>query len=538
MPIKFYRERKITSSISATIVLLAGSAAHAGDTEASRYGGSFTVGIPVFTICYDGSQTPFVPYVHHSVVDNLLEQDKKTGQILPWLAESYEIQNEGTRYVLHLKKGVTFSNRQPFNAAVIKTNFDNHVELGKLGKSPQASAYLAGYLGTDIVDDYTAAINFKIPKAGFLQALTEKPLGIIAPQTIADKTPEERCAEGVIGSGPYVISSIVEDQEVVLKSRQDYAWNSPNQEHSGRPYVDELVFKLIPESGVRVGSLLSNQIDAITSVPALDIDRLEASGSKLTTASFGGSVYSFFFNYTKPITADAAVRKAILTGIDRQEIIDTAYTKYDHPASGVLSTRVPQYTDQSSKLAYNPEASRKALDAAGWVAGPDGIREKDGTRLAVKFKYSDEADKAPLELVQQQLRKVGIDFQVSQVTRAELTLWEAPNKDWDIIAAPLTRPDADILLSRYHPGYSWWLGGQNLDPYPQVTSLLDQQTKELDPSKRKQLAIEIQDLIVDNAYAVPVREVASIWALAPNAHGLWLGLPGFPNFSDVWVDKD
>ncbi|WP_028927245.1 ABC transporter substrate-binding protein [Pseudonocardia acaciae] len=531
----------LAASVAAALLVAAGCAGGGpgnggAGTGQPRQGGTFTVGIPQFTICYDASQTPFVPYVHNAVVDTLLEQDPKTKQILPWLAERHEIENNGARYVLHLKKGVTFSNGEPFDAAAVKASFEDAVALGKLGKSPQASAYLTGYAGSDVLDPHTIAINFRTPKAGFEQALTERALGIIAPATIKTRTPEQRCAEGVVGTGPYVIDKIVPDQEVTLRARADYAWQSPNQRHPGRPYVDKLVFRRVPESAVRVGSVLSGQLDAITSIPALDLDQLTSAGNEILWTSAAGSVYSFFFNYTKPVTADPSVRAAFLHGINRQELVDTAYTSYDRPATGVLSPGVPQYLDQSAKLRYDPDASRRILDVAGWVPGPDGIRVKDDRRLSVRFKYSDEEDKTPAELFQQQLRKIGIEFLVEQVTRAQLTEWEAPNTGWDIIAAPLTRPDADILLSRYHPEFSWWLGGQNLDPYPEVTALLEQEAAQLDPARRAQLAATAQELIVDNAYAVPVRQVTTIWALARRAHGLWLTLPYPPSFTDVWVD--
>lgn len=490
------------------VALLSTSALAAQDRPK---GGTFRVGLPIFTICYDASQTPFVPFVHHAVVDNLLEQSRTSGEILPWLAKSWKIEDAGATYVLTLRDDVTFSNGERFDANTVKTNFDNHIPMGKLGKSPQASAYLSGYLSTDIIDDITVAIKFDRPKAGFLQALTEKPLGIIAPETINSKTPEQRCAEGVTGSGAFVIDSIIPDQEAVLVTRKDYNWNSPNQEGKGRANVDRLVFKLVPESAVRVGSLLSGQLEAIQTVPALDIDRVEKSGAEIVSARSAGSVYSFFFNYNKPITADPAVRQALQTGIDCAELIEVAYTKFDKPATGVLSTTVSQYIDLSEKLSYDPDRSKTVLEQAGWIAGADGIREKDGKRLTLQFKYTEEADKVPLELLQQPLRLIGIDFKIAQVTRAELTEWEAPNKNWDIIAANLTRPDADILLSRFHPKFSWWLGGQELDPYPEITALLEKQTIEVDAAKRSKLAAEIQTLLVDGAYTVPVREVSYTW---------------------------
>lgn len=521
----------LLAGLSATALPIATQAAEPAN------GGTLRVGFPAFTICYDHSQTPFLPFVHQAIVDNLLEQDIKTGQIVPWLATDYKIEEGGKRFVLTLRSDVTFSNGEPLDAEAVKLNFDNHIAQGALGKSPQASAYLAGYVGTDVIDAHTVAVNFDAPKASFIQALTEKPLGIIAPETIKTKTPEERCAEGVIGSGPFIIDKIVEGQEIDLKARADYAWASPNRAHPGRAYVDNVVFKLLPESGVRVGSLLSNQVDVIYTVPALDIDRVERAGDSILAAPFAGSVYTLFFNYTKPITADPAVRQAFQAAINRQEVVEVAYTKFDHPATSVLSTRVPQYTDFSADLSYDPEKARDILEKGGWTLGSDGIREKDGTKLVIQFRYVDEADKTPLELIQQQLRQVGIDFEIAQITRPELTLWEAPNTNWDVISAQLVRPDADILLSRYHPKYSWWLSGQNLDPYPEVTHLLEQQAVEIVPEKRQALVTEIQQKLIENAYAVPLREVTSVWGVTKGTHGLWLNIAGYPNWADTWLDQ-
>lgn len=536
------RRHRVAAVVLAALTLsgcAAGGSAGAEPTASAepQTGGDFTVGVAAFTTCFDAAQTPYVPYVQQAVVDNLLEQNKETGAIEPWLAESYEIEDNGARYVFHLKEGVTFSNGEPFNAEAVKLTFENALELGTIGKSSQASAYLLGYTGSDITDDYTIAVNFDAPKAGFEQALAEKPLGIIAPETITTKTPEERCAEGVIGSGPFVISEIVEGQKVVLDARTDYAWESPNQDHAGRPYVDTLTFQLVPEDSVRVGSVLSGQLDAINNVPALDIDRITAAGSEILARASGGVVPSFYFNYTKAIPSDEAVRKAIQTGIDRQEIIDTAYSSYDHAPTSVVSEGVPQYIDLSDELAYDPKASRKVLDDAGWTEGADGIRAKDGVRLSLALKYASAADQVPLELIQQQLKEIGIEFLITQVTQAEATESQQ-GLDWDIQYGNLTRPDADVLLSNYHPNYSWWLRRQGVDPYPEVTKLLEEQTVEIDPAKRAELVAQVQELLVENAYAVPIRESSQIWALSTSAHGLWLTTPWWANFSDVWVDQE
>jgi peptide/nickel transport system substrate-binding protein len=530
-----HRLRVATVFAAATLALTGcGSSNGSGGDEnlTPQSGGEITVGI--LPPCgFDKAQTSGCNFANVEIVDNLTEQLPDTGEIVPWLAESWDVGADGKSYTFHLKDGVTFSNGEKLDAEAVKLNFDNVVQLGKEGRAFQSSAYLQGYRESVVVDPLTLRVEFDTPKAGFLQALSEKPLGIIAPETITTKTPEERLANGVIGSGPFVIDEVVQDQKFVVIKRADYAWSSPKNAHQGPAYLDKVTFQILPEDLVRTGALLSGQIQVSTTIPSNDVDSIRGQGFDIVSRSSAGVVYTYYPNVKDPILADEAVRQAFQLGVDRQEIHDTVFNEFQTVPTSVLSTTHPNYTDLSDRLALNQDRARTILDDAGWKEGPDGIREKDGQRLTVAIQFSANGDKPVHELVQQELRAVGIDFQLQQITAAEVTANRASGQ-WQLQYGNLTRPDADVLVSAFDPTYSNYFKS-SYDT--ELEGLLDQQASELDDTARGELADRIQDIIVDRGYAFPITEGSQTQAAPTTVHGLSFQAPWWPAFVDTWIEQ-
>ncbi|MGC0366811.1 peptide/nickel transport system substrate-binding protein [Rhodococcus sp. 27YEA15] len=529
------RGLSILAVFAATAV--AASCSSASDSGGSssaepRSGGHITVGI-IAPCGLDKAQTSGCNFTNVEVVDNLTEQLPDTGEVVPWLAESWEVSPDGKSYVFHLKDGVTFSNGEKFDADAVKLNFDNVVELGKQGRAFQSSAYLQGYQGSTVVDPRTIKVTFENPKAGFLQALSEKPLGIIAPETINTKTPEERLAQGVIGSGPFVISNVVQDQKIEVERRDDYQWSSPKNAHKGAAYLDGITFQILPENGVRTGALLSDQIQVATTVPSNDSENIKAQGFDIVSRSSAGVVYTYYANVKDPVLGDEAVRKAIQVGIDRNEIHDTVFDEYQKVPTSILSTTHPNFTDLSAGLAYNPDKAKQILDSAGWIPGGDGIREKDGQKLSVGIQFSASSDKPLHELAQQELKKIGVDLRIDQVSAGELTTNRNAG-NWQLLYGNLTRPDPDVLVSSFAPGYSQFF---TKDYDPQLQDLLAAQSRELDPDKRNQQTAEIQRIIVEKGYAFPATEGSQTQAAGPKVHGLSFQAPWWPSYVDAWIES-
>lgn len=497
-------------------------------------GGNLRFVQDVFPTCIDVAQSAYAPYAAQHVVDNLLDQDPETGEIVPWLATSYEIENGGTRYVLHLQDGVTFSDGTALDAIAVKDNFDTIVRLGTQGVGTQAAGYLVHYAHSEVVDPLTIAVDFTEPRAGFLQALAEKPLGIIAPASLAE-TPENRCANGVIGSGAFTISQIVKGDKIVLSRRPDYDWASSAALHSGPAYLDTITISTAVEESVRTGALLGGQGDVIWKVPPADLPRVESANFTVLAAPSGGIAATLYPNLSSPVVSDLTVRQAISAGIDRQELIDTLYTSYDHAATSIFSTTVPGYTDLSDQLQADPDKAKRLLEEDGWIAGSDGIRVKNGNRLSVNLTSSTaQGFASDFELLQQQLKQIGVELTISLLSSAEYT--ERVNSgNYDFVYYNLTRPDPDVLLSSFSSAFN-----ARFKNFPQadLDRALDAVATESDTALRAQRAVEVQQLIVEKAYGIPVKENITTVAFGGKVHDVRLSRPWWPLMYDAWIDAN
>lgn len=523
------------SAIALALASLLSSSATAAEATATtaattpRAGGSLILAQSSFPPCLDLAQSARAQNASRQALDTLLDQDKRTGEIVPWLATKWAYQDEGKTLVLHLRSGVTFSNGEPLDARAVKANFDALAQYAKDGRAPQASGYLAGYVGADVQDPLTVALRFDHPKAGFLQALTEKTLAPLAPATLA-RTPEERCQGALIGTGPFVIDQVVKNDKIVLKRRADYQWASPNAEHQGPAWLDQITFQTVSEGSVRVGSLISGQVGAIEEIPTEDVQRVKAGGASVVARSAGGIGITLYPNLGSAILAHPEVRQALVIGVNRPEIIEALYTEYDKAATSVVSTTVPGYVDLSAKLAYQPDAARALLDKAGWKPGKDGVRSRDGQRLQVGVTWSFPGYTPTLELIKEQLAQIGVDLRLNLRSDAEIG-GVIRSGNYDLRLSDLTRPDPDVMLAMFSSKFGRGLGA----PEPELDALLDQQSVSVDPARRTALVAQIQNRIIDQGYAIPLKESNTVFAVASNVRGLWLSTPRWPVLHDTWL---
>lgn len=505
----------------------AGDASTGADAEPVA-GGDLRFAITVDSRCIDPQQVGNndAIAVARQTVASLTAQDPDTGEIVPWLAESWEVSDDASSYTFHLREGATYADGTPIDAESVKTNFDAIVALG--ATASLGSQYLVGYEGTTVADPQTLTVDFAQPSAQFLQATSTFSLGLLSPAS-ADLTPEERCAGDYVGSGPFQVDSYTQDQEIVLSRVDGYDWSSEADEHTGEAYLDTVTFQVIPESSVRAGSLASGQIDATAAIAAVDQPQFDGNGFWLQQRANPGVAYQLFPKESSPLASDETVRVAISKGIDRQQIVDTVLTERDQAATGVLSHSTPLAADLGDLLAYDPDGAEELLDDAGWVVGDDGIREKDGQRLSTTVTFWQ--DPAPLELVQQQLRQIGVDLQLQHVEIAESTAIKESG-DFDFDYYNLTRSDPDVLRLIFSAN------ARNINDRPaeEVDNLLDRSAAATDPDERGQLIEEASRLLVEHGHAIPVYELSTTIAAADRVHGLAFEGSSRLDFYGAWVD--
>jgi peptide/nickel transport system substrate-binding protein len=505
-----------------------GAATDAAASAEPVAGGDLRFAITVDSRCIDPQQVGNndAIAVARQTVASLTAQDPESGEIVPWLAESWEVGDDASSYTFHLRDDATYADGTPVDAASVKTNFDAIVALG--ATASLGSQYLVGYEGTTVVDPLTVTVDFAAPSAQFLQASSTFSLGLLSPASAA-LTPEERCAGDYVGSGPFAVESYTPDQEVVLTKVPGYAWGSAADDHTGEAYLDTVTFQVIPESSVRAGSLQSGQIDATAAIAAVDQPQFDGNGFWLQQRANPGVAYQLFPNESSALASDEAVRVAISKGIDRQQIVDTVLTERDQAATAVLSHSTPLYESLADDLAYDPDGAVEVLEDAGWELGDDGIREKDGRRLSTTVTFWQ--DPAPLELVQQQLRQIGVDLQLQHVEIAESTAIKADG-DFDFDYYNLTRSDPDVLRSVFSANAR----NVNKRTPSEVDDLLDRSAAATDAAERAELVTQASRLLIEQGHAIPVYELSTTIAAADRVHGLAFEGSSRIDFYDAWVD--
>ncbi|MCK9897894.1 ABC transporter substrate-binding protein [Frankia sp. AgB32] len=526
------RRSALSLAVTTTVLVSACSSdGGAGGASTPRVGGTLTFAVSSDAGCVDPQQESSGDTVLalRQTVDSLTDQDPTSGKIVPWLARAWEVSPDARTFTFHLRPGVTFSDGAPVDARAVKANFDAIPRLGEL--AIQAEGYLSGYAGTTVVDDLTARVAFTQPNVQFLQATSTSVLGLVAPSSAA-KSAQQRC-RGIVGSGPFVLHTYSQNQSIELTRRAGYAWGSSRWTKPGEAYLQRLVFRVVPESGVRTGSLRSGQVDAIGRIGRAEEAALTGTDVRLLTYTIPGVGYTLGFNNSRPLLTDAAVRRAIMTGVDRQQIVDTVFPKGTPPATSILAKSTPGYVDLSSDLRFDPAAAKAALDRDGWRAGSDGIRQKNGTRLRLSGVWFANAAiyRPAVELIQQQLRAIGVDLALRELQVAQFPQ-VLKSGDFDVLwGGNYNRADPDALRTLFS---SRLVNAYRLPP-GDLDQVLATQAGETNETRRTAEVGQAQRLIVRNAYVVPVVDQQTEIGVSAKVHDTRFGTAGDVQLHDAWV---
>jgi len=455
-------------------------------------------------------------YVTRQLVDSLLYQNPETGDLEPWLATSYKSNADATSFTFELRHGVTFSDGTPFTAANVKATFDDILAAGAL---TQTTSNFVGYKETKVIDDDTVEVDFSTPNAAFPNSTASVGLGIVGNATLAVPFADRADGKAIVGTGPFTLDSYTKNVATVLTARKNYAWAPQALGNTGRAHLDTVTFQIAPEAGVRTGSLTSNQVDVIGGVQPTDVQTLQDSGYPLISRGNPGISFGLSFNLARPIVSDIAVREAISAAIDPSVVRDTALNKLFAVATSTLAKNTPSWADESTHFSYDPKHAAAILDKAGWTKGADGIRTKGGTALTLQLAWITNfgPNQTSLELIQQQLKQVGIEVVLSGSTVPEFLAKQASG-DFDIVWGNLSRADGDVLRTQYSRATT----KLHIDD-PELETLLQGQLAAGNPAARDKILAEAQARIAAQYYQIPVHELTSILSTQSTVHGIRLG---------------
>jgi 4-phytase/acid phosphatase/peptide/nickel transport system substrate-binding protein len=305
-----------------------GAALLAGPAVAQKQGGSITVGlefdIPGFDPLKVGVFDTAVLTAAAAIFDTLTYLDDK-GEAQPKLAQSWAHSDDYKTWTFKLRPGVKFHDGTPFNAEAVKANFDRQKDPAN---KCRCAFYIAYIHDVQLPDELTVVYNLNDPVVNLPALLTIPSSNNAVQSPTAWKTKGDDYNRNPVGTGPYVLKSWASGDRMVLEKNPDY-WNK------GRPYLDRLVLKPLPDAQSRFASLQSGEADIVWD-DEYDPDNIQKAQKdpKLTVHTYVGSgAQVYAFNTKVAPFDDVRVRQALVMAIDRKKMSQAITNGLSRPAS-------------------------------------------------------------------------------------------------------------------------------------------------------------------------------------------------------------
>ena len=523
------------SSVTGASPTVAASAATAPAAGTPVTGGKLVVGVgsePTAGFDPGGLSGVDAHTIEMHMFDQLLAMDTSF-KIYPWLATSWKLADDQKSYVFTLRKDVKFHDGTPFNAAAVKFSFDRIPDPAI--KSSSAIAILGThYDGTDVVDDYTVMVKFKQPFAPFIGGVTTAFMGIVSPTAV--KKYGADFPNNPVGTGPFMFKEYVPKQQLTMVRNPDYKWGSELFKNKGPAYLDQIIWRFVPESGPRQALLDTGEAQIITGVPTQNVAKIKSnSAQQMLIAPRTGGPKWIDFNTAKPPLDQLEVRQALSYGFNRAELVKTLFQDVFPAGSAPLSPPTFGYDKTvEGQYPYDPAKATQLLEAAGWKVGSGGVREKGGQQFKLNCTIgTSEEDSAIAQLLQAQWKPLGVLVDISVIAGTALKAAQLQGQH-NIGFKIAVYQDPDILGIYLH---SRSIGGFNYTFYkdPEFDSLLDQGTTSLDPEKRKQIYAKAQHLIIDKALVLPIYYLNNVWAASAKLQGHFSDTAGYYWLYDAYL---
>lgn len=541
---KLFRRGRNVVFYSLTLLLLAacqpaGNETVEGEDATPKSGGELVYGLATAPDSLDPHTSGMAvsTRVNNSIYEKLVYQTSDN-KIEPWLATSWEVSDDQETFTFKLREDVTFHDGSKFNAEVVKYNFDRIVNPDS--KAASVYALIENYESSEVIDEYTVSIHFSKPSATFISNLSQSKLAIVSKEA-AEKYGLS-LATNPVGSGPFKFVSLDENNEIVLERFEDYNRKAPFATHEGKAYLDKLIYKIIPEEATRIGSVQSNQVNAVETIPPQDIQSIKASGNlKIFETETAGMPYGLFINPENEPWNELEARKALQEAIDVDAIVNTLYLGTYKRAWSVLTPTILGYNKElENTIEPNLSLANERLEGIGWVKNGEGIREKDGKELVLRLIDSNvnrEKRHDIATIIQQQLKEIGV--KVEFTTSADYYNITKNGKDYDVIGNSRVAGDPDVLRLFFHSEKLPENGGSNLARIAdnEIDKWLEEGELEADSDKRADLYKNVQNKLIEQAYFIPIYLFPYTVATSNEVEDLSFDSQGYPLFNDVFINK-
>src|SRR5215470_2996916 len=365
-------------------------------------GGTLRVALTGDLTFFNAHQGPAPGYITFWVWNNIFQSlltltPPPELKIVPDLAKSWDVLDNGKTYVFHLVEGVKFHDGTDFDAAAAKWNFDRILD-------PEVKSWVRPYYEeidkVEVVDKYTLRIRMKEPSGALLTALGGYFQGIPMISRKAFETYGKDWLRNLVGTGPYIFKEWVPGKHVILEK-------NPNYFKKGLPYIDTLEFRIMKDPLTASTALRAGEIDFIMRVSMQQVPLLEKSPSlKVVTGPEMAPTIGLLNMRVKPFD-DVRARRAVGGyGLNRAEIARVAFQGRAHPLVSVVPPGVPDAIDLNEMYPYKPDEAKRLLHELGFD-------RKNPLKLTILTNNVDVNFADVAALIKEQMAKIGVEAKIN-----------------------------------------------------------------------------------------------------------------------------
>lgn len=473
--------------------------------------------------------------VHFSIFDALF-RITEDGIIEPNLAsevptqENGGISEDGLQWRIQLRDDVRWHDGEPFTAEDVKFTLELIV-------NPDFRSWRT--TGHNLVRDIEVISPTEItwrmeePFAPYMSFLTET---FIVPAHIlgVDDNPNESAFNRApIGTGAFRWGQRTAGDNLTLVANPEYFGEGP--------YIEELIFRYIPDMTVLFTQFQSGDIDLVGR-SYITQDNYEAASNlpdRVVDLVPATSIETIYLNLERPQFKERAVREALYLALDRDSIVDVLYYGLPNQTETFMPRQSYYYHDSLPTHEFNLEKARQILDEAGWVAGGDGIRAKDGVRLSFNNSTTTGAHlrEQAQQFVQQTFRDIGVEMNIENLPAAVMwgDFWGQSQFDTAMVGITyLIAADPDVT-NRFHSGAIAAQGGRgsNTGQYanPEVDALLEEGAQTFDAETRREIYLRVQEIIRDDLPFLPLFAYTQVYGRKAGIEGF---VPNTNTRSETW----
>lgn len=417
----------------------------------------------------------------------------RNGKVQPLLAKSWEISPDGLTYTFRLQEGVKFHDGSTFDSADVKFAFDRARDPKSTNAQKQIFAPIDSI---ETPDPSTVVIKLKETSGNFLTYLGWGDAVIVAPETAANN------AANPVGTGPFKFKSWTRGDRVELVKNPDY-WQKDKVK------LESVTFRFISDSQAQVAAVRAGDVDAFPNLaaPELFAEFQKDSRFRAVAGNTEGETVAGLNSAKKPFD-DVRVRRALMHAIDRQALIEGAYSGFGTPIGSFFSPNHPAYVDTTGIVPYDPAKAKALLAEAGYG---------NGLSITIKTPQMAYASRSA-ELISAMLAEVGVDLKIIPTEfPAKWIEGVFKNKDYDVTIVSHTEPlDIEIFArDNYYFNYK----------NEKFKALIADAAKTTDEKARFAKYAQAQKILAEDVPALFLFQLPKLGVWNAKLQGMWENSP-------------